>query len=271
VSGKRISLVGEWEYKSSVLTTDFGIEETGPNMFPSQLFNAMIAPLTNFGIKGVIWYQGEANVGDPLKYQTYFPALIKNWRSKWGNDFPFLWVQLANFLEPVKEPVESKWAELREAQGMALQLPATGQAVAIDIGVADDIHPRNKQDVGLRLALAALKVAYGREVVHSGPTCASIIKEGNAIRLRFENAGSGLEAKGDKYGYLKGFAIAGPDKKFVWAKAYIENSEVVVYSEHVKDPEFVRYAWANNPDDANLFNLEGLPASPFRAETVDAK
>ena len=205
-------------------------------------------------------------MNDPLKYQEYFPALIKDWRSKWRNDFPFFWVQLANFMAPAAEPVESKWAELREAQTMALQLPATGQAVAIDIGVADDIHPRNKQDVGLRLALAALKIAYGKDVVHSGPTYASMKREEGTIRLHFENAGSGLQAKGDKYGYLKGFAIAGPDKKFVWTKAHIENNDVIVYSDSVKDPQFVRYAWADNPDDANLFNLEGLPASPFRTE-----
>lgn len=266
VSGKRYPLEGIWDYKSSALTTDFGIKETGPNSFPSQLYNAMIAPLTHFAIKGVIWYQGEANVGKAYKYQTQFPALIKNWRSKWGYDFPFFWVQLANFLETPEYPVESEWAELREAQNMTLKLPGTGQAVVIDIGEAKDIHPRNKQDVGLRLALATLKVAYAKDLVYSGPVYKSFSKAGNTIRLSFSDVGSGLAAKGDKYGYLKGFAIAGADRKFVWAKAYIEGDEVVVQSDLVKDPVSVRYAWSNNPDDANLFNREGLPASPFRTD-----
>jgi sialate O-acetylesterase len=267
VNGSRFPLHGEWEYKSSVLTTDFGIKETGPNTFPSQLYNAMIAPLTSFGIKGVIWYQGESNAGRAHTYQTQFPSLIKNWRAKWGYDFPFLWVQLANFMAPAEQPGESQWAELREAQNLTLQLPATGQAVATDIGEAKDIHPRNKQDVGLRLALAALKVAYGMDIVYSGPVYKSMAKEGKTIALSFSNVGGGLLAKGDKYGYLKGFSIAGSDKKFVWAKAKIEGDKVIVYSDEIGDPVAVRYAWADNPEDANLFNQEGLPASPFRTDT----
>ena len=144
---------------------------------------------------------------------------------------------------------------------------STGQAVAIDIGEANDIHPRNKQDVGLRLALAALKVTYAKNFVYSGPEYKSMAKEGSSIKLSFNNVGGGLQAKGDKYGYLRGFAIAGSDKKFFWAKARIEGDQVVVYSEKVNDPVSVRYGWANNPDDANLFNQEGLPASPFRTDT----
>lgn len=267
VNGQRIALTGAWQYKSSVLTTDFGVKESGPNTFPSQLYNAMIAPLKNFGIKGVIWYQGEANVREAAKYQQLFPALIKDWRSKWGYDFPFLWIQLANYLAPSAQPQESQWAALRDAQTMTLQLPGTGQALAIDIGDANDVHPRNKQDVGLRLALVALKVAYGKDIVHSGPVYKSMIKEGNKIKLTFSNVGGGLVAKGDKYGYLRGFAIAGSDKKFVWAKAHIEGDQVIVYSDHVKEPVVVRYAWADNPDDANLYNAEGLPACPFKTNS----
>ena len=267
MNNNHIALDGDWEYQSSVLTTDFGIKETGPNTFPSQLYNAMIAPLTPYAIKGIIWYQGEANVGKAHRYRTLFPSLIENWRAKWGYDLPFFWVQLANFLAPSPQPEESAWAELREAQNMTLQLPSTGQAVAIDIGEANDIHPRNKQDVGLRLALAALKVAYGKNLVYSGPQYKSMAKEGNKITLTFANVGGGLQAKGDKYGYLKGFAIAGADKKFFWAKARIEGEQVVVSCEKVTDPVSVRYGWANNPDDANLFNQEGLPASPFRTDT----
>lgn len=265
VNGKRFPLQGEWDYKPSALTADFGIIESGPNVFPSQLYNAMIAPLTSFGIKGVIWYQGEANAGKAFKYQTLFPTLIKNWRNKWGYDFPFFWVQLANYRAPSVEPKESEWAELREAQNMTLALPNTGQAVAIDIGDAKDIHPRNKQDVGYRLALSALKVAYKKDFVYSGPAYKAMSKEGNVIRLSFANTGSGLQAR-DKYGYLRGFSIAGPDKKFVWAKAEIEGDQVLVYSDAVKDPVAVRYGWADNPDDVNFYNKEGLPASPFRTD-----
>ncbi len=265
INGKRFSLAGSWDYKSSVLTSDFGIKETGPNTFPSQLYNAMIAPLTSFTMKGVIWYQGESNASKAKHYQVLFPSLIKNWRNKWGYDFPFLWVQLANFMAPAEFPNESQWAELREAQSLTLKLPATGQAIAIDIGEAKDIHPRNKQDVGLRLALSALKVAYNKDVVHSGPVYKSMTAEGQKIKLSFTNAGGGLYAK-DKYGYVKGFAIAGSDKKYVWAKAYVEGDQVVVYSDQIKDPVSVRYAWGDNPDDANLYNKEGLPACPFRTD-----
>jgi len=267
VNGSRFPLQGEWGYQPSVLTTDYDIKETGPNTFPSQLYNAMIAPLTPFAIKGILWYQGEANVGRAYRYRTLFPSLIKNWRKKWGYDLPFFWVQLANFLAPAEQPQESAWAELREAQNMTLQLPSTGQAVTIDIGEANDIHPRNKQDVGLRLALAALKVTYSKDLVSSGPEYRSMTNEGNSIKLSFNNIGHGLQAKGDRYGYLKGFAIAGTDKKFFWAKARIEGDNVVVESDKVNDPVAVRYGWANNPDDANLFNDDGLPASPFRTDT----
>ncbi len=265
VSGKRFPLQGAWDHKSSVLTSDFGIKETGPNTFPSQLYNAMIAPLTSFAIKGVIWYQGESNTSKAQHYQVLFPSLIKNWRSKWGYDFPFFWVQLANFMAPAELPKESQWAELREAQSLTLKLPATGQAIAIDIGEAKDIHPRNKQDVGLRLALSALKVAYNKDVVDSGPVYKSMTIDGSKIKLSFMNTGGGLYAK-DKYGYVKGFAIAGVDKKYVWAKAYVEGDRVVVSSDQVENPVSVRYAWGDNPDDANLYNKEGLPACPFRTD-----
>jgi sialate O-acetylesterase len=166
-------------------------------------------------------------------------------------------------MEAKPEPVDDAWAELREAQLMTLSLPKTGMAVAIDIGEANDIHPKNKQDVGLRLALAAMKVAYGRNLVHSGPIYKSMKVEGNKIRLWFDNVGSGLVAKGD--GVLKGFAIAGEDRKFVWAEAKIEGNTVVVWSEKVPKPVAVRYGWSCNPV-CNLYNAEGLPASPFRTD-----
>jgi sialate O-acetylesterase len=267
IGSDQISLAGDWLYKASVLTTQFNVRNTGPNAFPSQLYNAMIAPLTNFQIKGAIWYQGEANTSEAYAYRNLFPGMITNWRSKWNDNFPFLWVQLANFMQPVVQPSESEWAELREAQHMTLKLPRTGESVAIDVGEANDIHPKNKQDVGKRLALAALKVAYEKDGIYSGPVFQSMEVKENKIILNFAHQGSGLVSTGDKYGYLKGFAIAGADQHFVWAKAYIEGDKVVVFSNEVKQPMAVRYAWGDNPDDANLYNKEGLPASPFRTDT----
>jgi sialate O-acetylesterase len=228
----------------------------------ARLYNAMIHPLTRFPIKGVIWYQGESNVGRAEQYRRRFPVMIRDWRRAWGiGDFPFLFVQLANFLPRKELPGESHWAALREAQLQALSVPRTGMAVAIDIGEAKDIHPKNKKDVGRRLALSALAVAYGREVVHSGPIFDSMKIEGGRIRLSFKHVGGGLVARGEK---LKGFAVAGEDGAFVWADAQIEGEQVLVSSSGVVAPVAVRYAWADNPD-CNLYNREGLPASPFRS------
>ena len=263
----QLPLSGEWLYKVAVITTQFNIKEIGPNAFPSQLYNAMVAPMINYPVKGAIWYQGESNVWEAYDYRSLFPSLINDWRNKWHDDLPFVWVQLASFLQPVANPEGSAWAELREAQHLTLKLPHTGEAIAIDIGEANDIHPKNKQDVGYRLGLAALKAAYGKEIVYSGPVFRSMEIKGNKAILDFSDQGSGLLAKGDKYGYLKGFSIAGSDQHFVWAKAYIAGDKVIVFNEDVKNPVAVRYAWDNNPDDANLFNKEGLPAPPFRTDT----
>lgn len=231
---------------------------------PSGLYNGMIAPLIPYGIQGAIWYQGESNAGRSYQYRKLFPAMIKNWRKDWGQrDFPFLFVQLANFMAVKPDPSESGWAELREAQFMTLALPNTGMATIIDIGEADDIHPKNKQDVGKRLALWALAETYEKDLVYSGPLYKSMEKKGNQIVLRFDHIGSGLVAKGG--GPLKGFAIAGADRKFVWADAQIEGNMVVVSSDQVVEPVAVRYAWADNPV-CNLYNKEKLPASPFRTD-----
>jgi len=232
----------------------------------SALYNGMIAPLVPFAFKGVIWYQGEANVDRAFQYRKIFPTLIQDWRKRWGADaFPFLFVQLPNYKARNPNPAESSWAELREAQVQALALPKTGMAVAIDIGEEKDIHPKNKQDVGKRLALVAQHIAYGKDLVYSGPTYDSMTMEGNAIRIKFKHVGGGLEAKG---GELKGFAIAGEDKKFAWAAAKIDGESVVVSSDKVARPVAVRYAWADNPG-CNLYNKEGLPASPFRTDDWD--
>ncbi len=241
---------------------------------PAGLYNAMIAPLIPYGIQGAIWYQGESNAGRAYQYRTLFPGMIKNWRDDWGRgEFPFLFVQLANFMKVKPEPDESAWAELREAQSMTLALPNTGMAVIIDIGEADDIHPKNKQDVGKRLALWPLAGTYGKKLVYSGPIYKSMKLDGNSIILSFDHAGGGLVAKGEEQ--LKGFSIAGADRKFVWADAKIEGGTVVVSSDKVSEPAAVRYAWADNPV-CNLYNQEDLPASPFRTDkwpgvTVDAR
>lgn len=235
---------------------------TNPHRY-SGLFNGMIHPLIPFAIRGAIWYQGESNASRAYQYRTIFPMMIEDWRKEWGQgDFPFYFVQLANFQATHDEPRDNDWAELREAQTMALSLPNTGMAVIIDIGEAEDIHPKNKQDVGKRLALNALARIHGKEVPCSGPMFKSMeIKDGKAA-LSFDHVERGLEAKG---GDLKGFAIAGEDKEFVWAEAEIHGDKVVVSSDRVDTPVAVRYAWDANPV-CNLFNKDGLPASPFRTD-----
>jgi len=246
---------------------------------PTVLYNAMIQPLLPFAIKGAIWYQGEGNSGNPMQYRVLFPAMIQDWRRAWHCDeFPFLFVQLANFKEREIEPTQTDdgWPGLREAQAMTLKLRNTGMAVTIDIGEANDIHPKNKADVGKRLALAGLKIAYGKDIVYSGPTYDSMKVEGGKTRLKFKNTGSGLvigappairlgQQPAKPLDHLAGFAIAGADKKFVWANAKIDGNSIVVWSDAVKNPVAVRYAWANNPE-CNLYNKEGIPASPFRTD-----
>jgi sialate O-acetylesterase len=224
----------------------------------------MIAPVLPMTIRGAIWYQGESNAGRAYQYRTLFPLMIRNWRGAWNEgDFPFYFVQLANF-QPVKpDPGESEWAELREAQTMTLREPQTGMAVIIDIGNANDIHPRNKSDVGHRLALWALANTYNQKIEYSGPLFSSFKIEGDKIRVKFTHAAGGLKTSDG--GAPKGFAIAGDDHKFVWADARIEGDEVVVWSKDVAKPIAVRYAWADNPV-CNLYNKLDLPASPFRTD-----
>ena len=263
-AGQTIDLKGSWQYKLGAVMDQLP-GQTFVQWQPVGLYNGMIAPLLNYRIKGVIWYQGESNAGKPQEYQKLFSALIADWRQKWNQeDFPFLYVQLANFMQAKNEPSESGWAMLREAQLKTLAMPDTGMAVITDIGEWNDIHPLNKEDVGKRLALAAQKIAYGEKgVVYSGPIYKSMKIEGNKIIISFTNVGSGLIAKG---GELKYFAIAGADKKFVWAKAKIEADKVVVWNDKIANPASVRYAWADNPEGANLYNKEGLPASCFRTD-----
>jgi sialate O-acetylesterase len=234
---------------------------------PGSLFNGMIAPLVSYTIQGVIWYQGESNAWQAELYRKLFPTMIMAWRQLWGAELPFFYVQLANFnarnVPPTGQPEESQWAELREAQLLTLELPRTGMAVAIDIGEGSDIHPKNKQEVGRRLALIAEATVYFQEVEFSGPLFAGSQIEEGKVRLTFRHAEGLKAATGDK---VKGFAIAGADQKFVWADAEIQRDHVVLSSPEVPSPVAIRYGWADNPE-VNLVNEAGLPASPFRTDT----
>ena len=248
-------------------SVDMNAKKVGPNEYPTLLYNGMLNPIIPYGIRGAIWYQGESNAGRAQQYKRVFPGMIKDWRTKWNQgNFPFLFVQLANYQKPVAEPAESDWAELREAQTQTLQLENTGMATIIDVGEADNIHPKDKQTVGYRLALAARKVAYGETLVYTGPTYKEKKVDGNKIYITFDNIGKGLKVN-DKYGYINGFTIAEKEGGFKWAKATVVNeSTVMVTSDIVQNPTDVRYGWANNPDDLNLYNAEGLPANPFRTD-----
>jgi sialate O-acetylesterase len=235
-----------------------------PGWRPTELYNGMIAPLIPYGIKGAIWYQGESNAGKAYQYRTLFADMIRNWRRDWNEgDFTFLAVQLAPF-KPIKDqPAESDWAELREAQNLATKvLPKVGVAVITDVGDEKDIHPKKKAPVGARLAIAARGIAYGEKIEYSGPTYRSMKAKGDKAIISFDHVDGGLVAHD---GDLKGFAICGVDKKFVWAKAQIEGNKVVVSSPDVAKPVAVRFGWADYPV-VNLWNNQGLPASPFRTD-----
>lgn len=266
-----ISLAGSWDYKIELALEpkepDWGsrpeiLGSDNPNS-PSVLYNAMIAPLTRFAIRGAIWYQGESNSSRAYQYRTLFPLMIRDWRKAWGEgDFPFGFVQLANYQPAKPEPSESDWAELREAQTMTLREPRTGMAVTIDIGDTKDIHPRNKLDVGHRLALWAFADIYNQPGEKSGPLYRSHSIESDKVRIRFIHA-SGLRTV--DAALPKGFEIAGADRKFFWADARINGETIIVSSKDVPKPIAVRYAWADNPT-VNLYNGANLPASPFRTD-----
>ncbi len=263
---ERISLAGTWNYRVSPSAINYFSGPFGPNERVTLLYNGMIHGLIPYALTGAIWYQGESNASRAHQYQTLFPLLIENWRSLWGEDFSFLFVQLANFKEVKEKPGESDWAELREAQTMTLHLDNTAMASAIDIGEADDIHPRNKQDVAHRLVLGAKKMAYREELVYSGPMYKEMsVERGKAI-ISFSQIGGGLVLKEGEH-FPQGFAIAGEDGKFYWADAQLENDKIILSSEKVPNPVAVRYAWADNPSTANVYNKEGLPAIPFRTDT----
>lgn len=260
-----LDLAGIWKYK-------IGFKQDAlPNVVnlrwkPTSLHNSMIQPLKNFAIKGALWYQGEGNTAKPKEYAQLLPALIGELRSVFNNpSMPFLYVQLPNYLKPQELPLESNWALLRESQLKTLSLPNTGMATTIDVGQWNDIHPHQKKEVGTRLALIAQNKVYGdSKVVCYGPKYESMQIENNKIALSFSTFGSVMQFKGG--GTHTNFAIAGEDKKFVWAEAKIENGKITIWSKEIPNPVAVRYAWSDNPDGEKLYNSEGLPASPFRTD-----
>jgi sialate O-acetylesterase len=269
-SHQSFSIAGDWLYKDSMALGKIpapvpspGGDGNNPNV-STVLYNGMIAPLVPFAIKGATWYQGESNANRAMQYRTLLPTMIDDWRNRFElGEFPFLIVQLANFTATSAEPQDSQWAELREAQSIAAEkVGHSAIASAIDIGDEKDIHPKNKQEVGRRLALDAEAIAYGQQIEYQGPTFEKMTVDGNKAVLQFTHAQSGLDIHGDT---LKGFAIAGADGHFVWADAAIDGQNVILMSPKVAHPVAVRYAWANNPV-ANLYNKAGLPANPFRTD-----
>jgi len=302
-----LSLAGDWLAKAEYEFPAIDPQKVAsaplppPNPLAEQhvaghLFNGMINPILPFAIKGVIWYQGESNAGRAYQYRTAFPLMISDWRKHWNQgDFPFYFCQLANFMAKRPDPGDSTWAELRDAQSATLSLPNTGQAVLIDVGETDDVHPRNKKDPGERLAAIALAKDYAKKVPFSGPVFDSMKISGDKARLLFRHTDGGLVARpmpatcvvksatgesaplvrNSPQSELEGFAICGEDKKWVWADAKIEGDSVIIWSDKVPSPVAVRYAWANNPT-CNLYNGAGFPASPFRTDdfpliTLNAK
>jgi len=269
-----LPLAGTWQYR--IAEAFPGSYDAGPNTYGTLLFNAMLNPLIPYAIEGVIWYQGESNAGRASQYRQTFPRMIQDWRKHWGYDFSYLFVQLASYnSDNGNSQRGSTWGELREAQTMTLSLPKTGMAVTSDIGESNDIHPKNKEDVGKRLAAEALRVAYASDAkmvtaptldASRGPMFGTLKTEGNRAVLTFEHTGSGLMAK-DKYGYVRGFEVAGVDQKFHYAQAEINGNTVTVHASSVATPVAVRYGWADDNGDVNLYNREGFPAVPFRTDS----
>jgi sialate O-acetylesterase len=264
----KVSLATDWYLMPSFAETH--TYNHSSNNVGTTIYNAMIAPLVPFAIRGALWYQGESNAGRAYQYRQTFPLMINDWRKQWDDEFSFYFVQLSSYGENQDSNKGSNWAELREAQTMTLSLAKTGMAVTTDVGNPKDIHPTNKQDVGHRLALNALKSSYKQEILHSGPMYESVRFEEDRAVITFDYIGEGLTVK-DKYGYLKGFEIAGEDQVFYYARAEIIGDKVEVYHPKGQKSVAVRYGWADAPEDANLFNVEGLPASPFRTDNWKGK
>ncbi|GAT63408.1 sialate O-acetylesterase [Paludibacter jiangxiensis] len=266
--GQTINLEGDWKYKAGFVADPLE-ERLFTGKIPTALFNSMLAPMLNYRIKGVLWYQGESNTSKAFEHFSLFKTLISDWRNQWQQgDFPFIYAQLPNFVEVNIESTKYDWAYLRETQLKTLSaVPNTGMAVSIDIGEWNDIHPVNKKDLGARLALAARKVAYGEnKIVYLGPIYRTLKIAGNQVILSFTNTGSGMVARNGKT--LNCFEVCGKDGNYLPAEAHIVGNSVIVSSSKVSQPVAVRYAWSNNPEGANLYNKEGLPASPFRTSEL---
>jgi sialate O-acetylesterase len=269
-SGKdSIDLTGYWQYKAGFVKNpqDAGTAATEIALQnqPTALYNSMIAPITGYAIRGFVWYQGESNTGNPDVYAKLQPAMISDWRNKWlQGELPFLFVQLPGFGDYHYLPSESQWARFREAQAKSLSIPNTAMAVGIDIGEWNDVHPDKKKEVGDRLALAAEEMVYRDKINGSGPHYQSSVIQGNQIVVSFHNIGSGLTTSDGQM--PAEFSIASADKNFVWAKTKIVNNQVIVWSDEVKDPRYVRYAWSDQPVNPNLYNKDKLPAAPFRTD-----
>jgi sialate O-acetylesterase len=261
VAHSKTDLIGSWKFSNTLEAPldDYILYEHSPGF----LYNAMIHPLVGYSIKGAIWYQGESNAHMSQYYHELFSTMITSWRDAWDDEFPFLFVQLAAWLPRHENPTDSDWARLREAQTQTLELPNTAMAVTIDIGDAEDIHPRNKKDVGYRLWQAAKKVVFEEDIVHSGPLYKSHEIVGNTLEITFDFAESGWENKGSDQ--IEGFAVAGADSVFHWATAKIDKNKIRLFSDQVSNPVHVRYAWADNPL-VSLYNKEGLPVVPFRTD-----
>lgn len=266
-----VDLKGYWQYKVGQVNRPMPVGEWGitqhiePQNAPTALYNAMVAPITDYAIKGIAWYQGESNTGQPKRYERLLPALIGDWRSHFHRpELPFLYVQLPGFMDYNYLPSESQWAKLRESQLKTLRISNTAMVVTIDAGEWNDVHPDRKQVVGNRLALAAMAKVYGKAIEYSGPIFRSAAIMNDRIMVSFDHVGSGLVSNDGED--LAEFAIAGADKRFVWAEAKIEGDHIIVWSDEIKKPLYVRYAWADDPVQPNLYNKEGLPASPFRTD-----
>lgn len=258
---QHIDISGEWKVKTSAVMPALA-GSTFIRWKPMGLYNGLTAPLTHLPIKGVIWFQGESNVGHWQDYHVKFSTMIQDWRTKWGQgDFPFIYAQLANFMDKQAQPIDSAWAQLRQAQSQTLSEPNTAMAVTIDIGEWNDIHPTNKKAVGERLALAAKALALGENIIYQGPQIDALVQQGSNLVLSFKHIADGLQLKSLED---HSFAIAGKDGQFHWAKAKLDGEQVVLSSPAIQSPVMVRYAWADNPDAA-LYNSAGLPAVPFKA------
>jgi sialate O-acetylesterase len=265
INGEKIPISGTWKYQVGTL-----MEALAPTTFfqykPAGVYNGMIYPLRNYAIQGVLWYQGESNTGQPEDYYELFRTVISDWRSIFScGEFPFLYVQLTNYCPWRMEPENSGWARIREEQRRALSIANTGMAVIHDVGEYNDLHPQDKKTVGERLALWARKLVHGEDLVCSGPIYDHMEVEEDKIRLHFTHTGSGFRIKGKE---LKTFTICGEDGKYQNAKAYIDGDTVIVFCEEIKNPVNVRYGWSDNPEEANLYNREGLPASTFTTEAL---